>query len=412
MDKAIQVRESILISNKVSQDYRQKKHLIKLQSFENPNQFTTSDGRVIDFVKLKYAKRGFYLDLIENTSNKKMIYSPEENKYDIDNVYNKQQQYKSSKDMRYEQAMRRVKVIQAKKAPDDPKNAETIHTYTIYKDFLNGVTDEIPQASNVKSQRDRDLSQDDANKSSVIPKTVTQSQIIKPSTKDSAKPLPQATDKKNQDTLKTTGLKDQTKQQDSPTNKTSLTNKTPVTYPVDVNKTMPLNPTSELQNPQKKPVDTSPTQANKLQNPQTSTKLALDTGLVKPIQSDSKPVGNKDLVTKPQQTSAIDTIKDDFPQEKQPVPKLSGQTASPANILNQPPNQLPNQTTNQAFNNLDNQPKKDSNPQLDKLSQLAKPMIGNQANAPVTKPASKPTTIAQIADNLYNDGKNDVADDF
>ena len=89
MDKAIQVRESILTSNKVSQDYRQQKHLLKLQSLENPNQFTTSDGRVIDVVKLKYAKRGFYLDLIENTSNKKMIYAPEEHKYDIDNVFNK-----------------------------------------------------------------------------------------------------------------------------------------------------------------------------------------------------------------------------------------------------------------------------------------------------------------------------------
>lgn len=142
-DRQLQFRQGILHAvNKDDEYLKQRKLRMSMEPRITPSDpFNslpiTNSSKPIDMEKLRLAKRGFYLGILENATSPKMTYTIEEKKYDVDRAAEVQLQHKRELDLKYDMAQHKVMYVKAKRNPTDPSNAKIIKESQLLRDTLS-----------------------------------------------------------------------------------------------------------------------------------------------------------------------------------------------------------------------------------------------------------------------------------
>ena len=101
MDKNLSLKENIFTAINIDLDkVKPKKPLTDLDRYYD---------KKIDIKKLKHIKRGLYLDILETANYNKLTFKKHEKKYDIEQILEKERQYKQENEVKLETAAMRHK---------------------------------------------------------------------------------------------------------------------------------------------------------------------------------------------------------------------------------------------------------------------------------------------------------------
>lgn len=135
-EKELQLRQNIFKSVNISPEYvkaRQEANK-SMASMKTAGSMTSHSVKVN---KLKQLKRGFYLDIIESSTQKKTEFNSTDKKYDVEFIVRMQRERQEEKKMKYSQNSLKAKTLAAMKDPNDPKNAKILKESV----FFNNVAD-------------------------------------------------------------------------------------------------------------------------------------------------------------------------------------------------------------------------------------------------------------------------------
>jgi hypothetical protein len=134
----LQMRQNILKSvNLEPEAIKQKRKDQKYHSvdvFKNP--FAKPEERKLDFKKLKDAKRGFYLDILETASSNKVVYGKEDTRYNLEAYAQARTAYVKDSNLKFSQVKMRGRANQAVKDPSDPENLKILRDSQILRESL------------------------------------------------------------------------------------------------------------------------------------------------------------------------------------------------------------------------------------------------------------------------------------
>lgn len=134
----LQMRQNILKSvNLEPEAIKQKRKEQKNHSvdvFKNP--FAKPEERKLDFKKLKDAKRGFYLDILETASSNKVAYGKEDTRYNLEAYAQARAAYVKDCNLKFSQVQMRARANQAVKDPSDPENLKILRDSQILRESL------------------------------------------------------------------------------------------------------------------------------------------------------------------------------------------------------------------------------------------------------------------------------------
>ena len=186
-DEDVQVRENILSSVHVTQEYIKNRKTIDRntkslhRSMANMGQKSTEELQ-----KLQQLRKGFYLDILENTSQVKTAFNIHEKKYNIDHIILAENEHKKEQDLKYRQAKDRVRHLRALDNPEDPQNNKFLKE-SGYTTFHFGDQAAIIPPQDIRRSPGRvtnkveiDKKDQDGKKDQTKPKTNADTNTIKP----------------------------------------------------------------------------------------------------------------------------------------------------------------------------------------------------------------------------------------
>lgn len=130
-DKNLQVRENILKTIHITPEYLKERknpdHKDKqktLHSLIPLHKSATSLSRkpTEELEKLKHLKKGFYLDVLENTSQMKTVFNRYDRKYNLDHIIKIEKEHKEDQDLKFRKTFMKAKQIKALYDIEDPDN--------------------------------------------------------------------------------------------------------------------------------------------------------------------------------------------------------------------------------------------------------------------------------------------------
>ena len=200
-DEDVQVRENILSNVHVTQEYIKNRKTIDRntkslhRSMANMGQKSTEELQ-----KLKQLRKGFYLDILENTSQVKTAFNMHEKKYNIDHIILAENEHKKDQDLKYRQAKDRVRHLRALDNPEDPQNNKFLKEsgYTTFH-FGDQAAIIPPQdisrsPGRVTNKVEIDKKDQDSKNDQTKPKANADTNIIKPKTDLNANTVKPKTD--------------------------------------------------------------------------------------------------------------------------------------------------------------------------------------------------------------------------
>ena len=134
----LQIRQNILKSVNVEPEVIKRAKLGKSlnKSKRVYTVFAKPEEREIDLEKLKYAKRGFYLDILETASTKKVLYDKDDIKYDVDAYAQVRKDQIKDNHLKFSQVQLRAKANQAMKEPYLPENTKILKESQMLRESL------------------------------------------------------------------------------------------------------------------------------------------------------------------------------------------------------------------------------------------------------------------------------------
>ena len=134
----LQMRQNILKSvnlepEVIKQKRKDQKHH-SVDIFKNP--FAKPEDKKLDLKKLKDAKRGFYLDILETASSNKVAYSKEDTRYDVEAYAQARASYVKDSNLKFNQVQMRARANQAIKDPSDPENLKILRDSQALRESL------------------------------------------------------------------------------------------------------------------------------------------------------------------------------------------------------------------------------------------------------------------------------------
>ena len=122
----------------------------------------SSSTKNLDQERLKHARRGLYLDILERATSPKLNYSKDEKKYDIEKAVDYSMHRKDEKKLKYSLAQQNFLFRKAKENPYDPYNAKLLRDSYYIKESLSNQKKNQLTSDRYDSQAD-DYDQGDYN---------------------------------------------------------------------------------------------------------------------------------------------------------------------------------------------------------------------------------------------------------
>ncbi len=135
---SLQMRQNILKSVNLEPETikqkrkEQKNHTVDI--FKNP--FAKPEEKKLDLKKLKDAKRGFYLDILETASSNKVIYGKEDTRYNVEAYAQARAAYVKDTNLKFSQVQMRARANQAIKDPSNPENLKILQDSQMLRESL------------------------------------------------------------------------------------------------------------------------------------------------------------------------------------------------------------------------------------------------------------------------------------